>query len=229
MKKITFGLLLIGLLIAKACCAQFKDLQLHYELGSFKRGEQTIKRDFFKTKLQILNKDSLGLTYITAEVDYNAQSKGMSFGQFTVLRSLKLPFLKYVQPMAGHAAALGRSNYFFAGVLIPAKIGSVKLLPMFLYSYNKDAKRPDARAMVCVSTRILKFISIFGFASCWTYDNIVKGEGHGKKSGWQLSPQIWFHVNKSFAVGTKIDYSRNLYSADGTNDFLPTTGVRWVF
>jgi hypothetical protein len=229
MKKITFGLILMGLLIAKACTAQFKDLQLHYEAGSFKRGDQTVKRDFFKTKLQILSKDSIGITYLTAEIDYNSTSKGMSFGQFSLLRSFKFPFIKYVQPMIGHSAILGRNNYFFAGILVPAKVGSVTLLPMFLYSYNKDAKGPDARIMVGVSTRVLKRVSIFGFASTWTYDNNVSGEVKGKKVAWQLAPQIWFHATRAFAIGTKLDVSRNLYSVDGTTDFLPTAGVRWVF
>jgi hypothetical protein len=154
----------------------------------------------------------------------------MSFSQFTLLRSLKLPFLKYVQPTLGHAAVLGRDNMYFAGILVPAKFGNVTVLPLLLYSYTKKAEKPDARAMVGVSTRLFNNrVAIFGFASAWTYDNTIQGEVHGKKIGWQLSPQIWLHVNRAFAIGTKIDFSRNLYSADGSNDFLPTTGIRLVF
>jgi hypothetical protein len=229
MKKSILALAFIASMISQTATAQFKDIQLHYELGSFKAGDKTIKRDFFKTKFQILHTDSLGITYLNTEIDYNSKTKGMSFGQFTLLRSVKLPFAKIVQPALGHAAILGRNNFFFAGVMVPAKIGRVTVLPLFLYSYTKDAEKPDARVMAGVSTRLAKNrIAIFGFASTWTYDNNVQGEIKGKKVGWQLTPQIWFHVNRSFAVGSKIDLSKNLYSADGSCDFLPTTGVRWV-
>jgi hypothetical protein len=84
--------------------------------------------------------------------------------------------------------------------------------------------------MVGVSTKLFNGrLQVFGFASAWTYDNMVQGEYKGKKIGWQLTPQIWVHINKSFAVGTKLDYSRNLYTQDKSNDFLPTTGIRWVY
>jgi hypothetical protein len=230
MKKLIFALAVIASVASQKVSAQFKDIQLHYELGSFKRGDQTIKRDFFKMKFQILHKDSLGITYVNTEIDYNSATKGMSFGQFTLLRSLKLPVSKIVQPAVGHAASLGRNNYFFAGIMVPARFGRVTVLPLFLYSYTKDAKSPDARVMVGVSTRLAKKrIAIFGFASAWTYDKNISEEVKGKKIAWQLTPQIWFHVNRAFAVGTKIDLSRNLYSVDGTSDFLPTSGVRWVF
>jgi hypothetical protein len=230
MKKLIVFIAVIGTIVSYTTQAQFKDVQLHYETGSFKAGDKTIKRDFFKVKLQVLHKDTLGITYINTELDYNSKSKGMSFSQFTLLRSLKLPFLKYVQPSVGHAAAMGRDNMFFAGVLVPAKFGRVVVLPLFLYSYTKAAKKPDARVMIGVNTRLFKNrIAIFGFASAWTADNVVGAEVKGKKVGWQVSPQIWFHLNKSIALGTKLDYSRNLYTKDGSNDFLPTAGVRWVY
>jgi hypothetical protein len=230
MKKLILFLLFFSALICQTATAQFKDIQLHYELGSFKVGDKTVKREFFKAKLQILHKDTLGITYLNTELDYNSKTNGMSFAQFTFLRSFKIPALKFVQPMVGHATALGRDNMFFAGVLVPARFGKVTVLPAFLYSYTKAAKNPDARVLVGVSTRLFnKRIAIFGFASAWTYDKNVLGEIKGKRIAWQLTPQIWYHFNRSFAVGTKIDYSRNLYSADRTNDFLPTTGVRWVF
>jgi hypothetical protein len=228
----TFKLLVIaaGLFLSLSSVAQFKDVQLHYELGSFKAGEKTVKRDFFKTKLQVLHRDSLGLTYMNTELDYNSKSKGLSLSQFTLLRSLKLPFLKYVQPAAGHAAVIGRDNQFFAGVMVPARFGKVVVLPLFLYAYTKSAKKPDGRIMIGVNAKLFKNrVTIFGFASTWTFDNKIQGEVKGKKTGWQFTPQIWFRVNKAFSVGTKLDYSRNCYSADGTNDFLPTTGIRWVY
>jgi hypothetical protein len=231
MNKIILGIAILMSLLSENVTAQFKDLQLHYELGSFKVGDKKITREFFKTKLQILKRDSFGITYINAEIDYNSARKGMSFGQLTLLRSLKLRPLKFVQPMIGHAAALGRDNMFFAGILVPAKFGKVVVLPAFLYSYTKAAKQPDARILVGVSTKLFNNrLAIFGFASTWTYDNKnVGGEVIGKKVAWQLTPQIWYHINPAFAIGTKIDFSRNLYSADGSSDFLPTTGIRWVF
>jgi hypothetical protein len=230
MKKVMLFAIVIGTLVSYSSIAQFKDVQFHYELGTFKAGEKVIKRNFFKTKLQVLHRDSLGLTYMNTELDYNSKNKGMSFSQFTLLRSLKLPFLKYVQPSVGHAAALGRDNTFFAGVLVPAKFGKVVVLPLFLYAHTRSAKSADARIMVGVNARLFNSrVQIFGFASTWTSDKSPLAEVKGKRIGWQFTPQIWFHVNKSFAVGTKLDYSRNLYSADGTNDFLPTTGIRWVY
>lgn len=230
MKKLIVLSIIIGTTVSWSAQAQFKDVQLHYETGSFKAGDKTVKRDFFKAKLQVLNRDSLGLTYINTELDYNSKNKGLSFSQFTLLRSLKLPFLKYIQPSVGHAAALGRDNMFFGGVLVPAKVGKVVVLPLFLYSYTKAAKSADARIMVGVNTKICNGrITIFGFANTWTSDKVVEGEVKGKKIGWQVTPQIWFNLNQSIAVGTKLDYSRNLYTADRSNDFLPTAGVRWVY
>jgi hypothetical protein len=230
MKKLFFFSVLTSLMISYQAKAQFKDVQFHYEMGSFKAGDKTIKRDFFKTKLQVLHRDSLGLTYINTELDYNSKNKGLSFSQFTLLRSLKLPMLKYVQPTVGHAAALGRDNQFFAGVLVPARFGKVVVLPLLLYAYTRSAKSPDARIMIGVNTKLFKNrVAIFGFASTWSSDKVTGGEVKGKKVGWQIAPQIWFHINKSFAIGTKLDYSRNLYTADGTSDFLPTTGLRWVY
>jgi hypothetical protein len=230
MKKIIVLAVVIGTLVSFTTHAQFKDVQLHYETGSFKAGDKTIKRDFFKTKLQVLNRDSLGLTYINTELDYNSTSKGMSFSQFTLLRSLKLPVFKYVQPSVGHAAALGRDNMYFAGVLVPARFGKVVVLPLFLYSYTKAAKSADARILVGVNARLFNDrVVIFGFASTWTSDKMVGAEVKGKKIAWQFTPQIWFHLNKSIAIGTKLDYSRNHYTVDGTNDFMPTAGLRWVY
>lgn len=210
--------------------AQFKDVQLHYEMGSFKAGDVRIKRDFFKAKLQVLHRDSLGLTYLNTELDYNSPSKGLSFSQFTLLRSFKLPFFKYVQPTVGHAAALGRDNQYFAGVLVPARFGKVVVLPLLFYAYNKSAKSADARFMVGVNAKLFNNrVHIFGFASTWTSDKVVGTEVSGKKISWQFTPQIWYHLNKSIAIGTKLDYSKNLYTVDGSNDFLPTAGVRWAY
>lgn len=230
MKKIIFALAIFSTLTCQTVSAQFKDLQLHYELGSFKVGDKTVKREFFKTKLQILHRDSLGITYLNAELDYNSKTKGMSFAQFTLLKSFRIKALKFVQPMVGHATALGRNNMFFAGALVPAKFGKVTVLPALLYSYTKNAKKPDARFLVGVSTRLFnKRVAIFGFASAFTYDKAVDGEIKGKTIAWQLTPQIWYHFTPALALGSKIDFSRNVYSADKTNDFLPTAGARWVF
>jgi hypothetical protein len=230
MKSTIIALTFFGVLVSAGSFAQFKDIQFHYEIGSYKNGATTVKRDFFKAKIQILQSDSIGITYLNTEIDYNSKTKGMSFGQFTLLKSFKTRFSKFVQPTLGHAAALGRNNYFFAGVVVPLRFGKVTVLPLLLYSYTKDAKHPDARAMVAVSAKLFKKrLQIFGFANAWTYDNNVQGEVKGKKIAWQFTPQIWFHLTPALAIGGKIDYSRNLYSRDHTNDFLPTSGVRWVF
>nr|AIA10486.1 unknown Function [uncultured bacterium] len=230
MKKIIYTLAIIFCLVETAF-AQFADVQLHYAMGSYKRGDKTIRRDYFKTRFEMLNRDSIGTYYWSIDLDYNAPNKSISLSQTQIFHSIRIAKYKPIQPAVGHGGISGRSSYFFVGIHTPFSIGRVKFLPLLLYAYNKDAKKPDARLTIAYATRLLKNrISIFGFANTWTNDKVstVDGSVSGKIVGWQLRPQVWFNMTRKLAIGTELDFSKNLYTLNKPV-FLGSIGTKWGF
>jgi len=228
MMKLTMMVCL--LLIAVSVQAQFTGMQFHYETGTFKAGDQKVKRNSVSVQFETLNFDSLGTYYVNANFKYSMDDKA-TFAQLKMFRSFKIKPLNPVQLAVGHAGIVGINSFYYAGVHMPFRIGKVTFLPLLLYSYNKNAQSPDARFTSGYSTRLFKNkVSVFGFVDVWTMDRYTTERAlNGKRIGAQMTPQIWYNINNHIAMGTKLDISINRYSIDESIDVLPTAGVRWIF
>jgi len=229
MKKLIILLVTISTLGISCVNAQMLNTQFHYETGSFDVGGQKIKRNNFRYNIQMLNRDKLGTYYWSIDMKYSVEDSA-TFAQLQLFRTFKLPKMKYLQVAVGHAGIVGLNGYYFAGIHHPLKFGKLTLLPLLLYQYNKIAQSPDIRFMTGYSASLFNDkISIFGFANAFTSDKYNAGEVDGKTVVASLAPQIFYNLNKTFAIGTQIDASVNKYVRDGKVKVLPSIGLRADF
>lgn len=232
MKSITFSTMRVViaiLLTGKIAFAQFTNLQVHKEMGSFNVNETTkIKRDGFKAKFEMLGFDSLGIYYWNTSTQYTTNDKSVS-AQLQILRGISVSKRSRFQALLGHQSATGTTSQYYIGIHHPLKLGRVKFLPFLAYVYNKDQRSADFRFTSGVSTLLAKKkILIFGFVNAYTKDKITQDASASKEIGFQANPQVWFRFNKQLAAGGElgIDYLASRYQHFIA---IPTAAARWNF
>ncbi|MGF1635606.1 MAG: DUF5020 family protein [Cyclobacteriaceae bacterium] len=227
-------LILIGLLMTTCVLANaqtISNMQIHYDMGSYKVNDREITRNQMRGKFQMLGFDSLGSYYWGADLIYSPEEDKATSGQLTIFRGFKFSKKTHLQLVAGHTGIVGLNNFYYAGIHHPLKFGKVIILPMLLYSYNKSAKGPDVLFTTAFNTRILNDkVTIFGFFNAFTTDKVLPdGTINGKRTVMQLSPNIMYNLTKQIAIGTEIEAAYHRYSPEDKVIVLPGAMMRWTF
>ena len=226
MKK-AFLIAMAMLCLAHIARAQNPDMQVHYETGAYQVAGNQVVRSSFRLKFQQLSRNRLGTYYWTTELRYGMKDSAVS-AQAQYLQAIQIKGYQRIQPVIGHAAAVGINSYWFAGVHVPLQFGKLTILPLLMYSYHKQATKPDVRFTAGFSAPFFdNKLRLFGFANAWSADRPAPGgETAGKMLGFQVGPQLWYMVTERVGLGSEFEFSYHRYTLENKVIFLPTVGAR---
>jgi hypothetical protein len=217
MKKIS----LIWLCLCTVSFAQ--NFQLHYDLGK--------DRNYFTSTIEMFKPDEYGATFLFVDFDYDQPgNRSISLAYFEIARYIKIPRLNELSVTVQYndgVAPWGRLGHVWLfGLSHPINLGFVTINVDLLYRQMYGSKPPDGQlTLVWFKSFWQDRISFTGFVDVWTQD--LTGKEH--KSFVVLSePQLWFHLNKHFAIGGEVEISRNFLPSNQW-EFMPTVGAKWTF
>lgn len=217
MKKLIFlSIVLLSLSI------QAQNLQLHYDFGN--------GRKYLTSTLEMFKPDDWGNTFLFVDFNYNAN--GPTEGYWEIAREIKkwdVPFAVHVEYNGGLNALVPlqfNNAYLVGGVY---SWNSVDFSRGFsfqaLYKYIQGNVSPNNFQLTGVW--YLNFLndkfSFTGFADFWR----ERQDFIGTKYIFMSEPQLWYNINKSFAVGGEVEIDYNFAGMKGFNAF-PTLGLKWT-
>lgn len=230
MKKILFLMLFLS---ATAVFGQ--NLQLHYDMGE--------DRKYLTTTLEMFKPDKLGNTFFFVDMDYNVGDvEGMSLAYMEIARVFKtekMPVGLHVEYNGGFGQYYNVENYgyrindaWLAGVdySLNAEDFSKGFTLKALYKHIID--KHDASFQITAVWYVHFWdnrMTFSGFADFWREDSDFDYDGEADAEYVFLAePQLWFHINEHFAVGSEIEFNNNFANLEGFH-VNPTLGAKWTF
>lgn len=225
MKKFTF----IFFLLATCLVAKSQNVQLHYDFSS--------DRGYLTTTVEKFAPDQYGSTFFF--IDFNHSANGPTEAYWEMARELK----NWDGPLSVHLEYNGGLNR-----VIPLAINNAYLLGG-TYSWNaKDFSKGfslsamykmiqgntaphNAQFTAVWYLHMLEGkLSFTGFADFWTEKHLVFDDAGATEVGFIFlsEPQLWYNLNKSFAVGSEVELSYQFAGMAGFNVY-PTLAARWTF
>lgn len=209
---------------------QAQNVQVHYDFGNEKQ-----ERNYVTTTIEQFKPDKYGSTFFFVDFDYNLDKGKMSTAYVEFARNLKFwepNLMLHVEYNGGLILGKDENEYtgplenaWLAGVAYSFNMGKGAFEAQLNYKQIYGQNNPNGQfTFVWFYPFFNNKLSFTGFADFWTSDKF--GES-GKKMVFLSEPQLWFNINKSFAVGGEVELSQNFL----TEDFLvcPTLGAKWTF
>jgi len=209
-----------------------QNLQLHYDLGK--------GRNYLTSTVEMFRPDKYGSTFFFIDMNYSAGGiKGVSLGYWEIARAIKF----WDEPVALHAEYNGGSGLFNAGESIGGYVVRDAWLGGLEYSFDaenfskgftiqalyKYIRGKHDASFQLTGVWYLNFLknkfSFTGYTDFWREDFIFDGDK--TRFVIQSEPQLWFNVNKKFAIGgeAEIDYN---FLFKGLKCY-PTLGAKVTF
>lgn len=227
-------LLLFALLISKV---NAQNLQLHYDLGK--------DRNYLTSTFEYFHADNLGSTFLFVDMDYDiGEIRGISSAYWEIGRSFTLA----KSPFAIH----GEYNGGFLQWRDSGFVGIVQINDAFLagpeYNYNNEdftlgitmqlmykyiRDKHDASFQI---TGVWYYhflkgkLSFTGFADFWKEDTYYPSgllETEKTEYIFMAEPQLWFNIDKHFAIGSELEIGNNFAGIKGLQ-LNPTIGFKWT-
>ncbi len=216
--------LIIIALVLVSVSVKAQNLQLHYDFGN--------GRKYLTSTIEMFKPDNYGNTFFFVDFNYNAQ--GPQEGYWEIARE----FQKWKAPIAFHVEyngglhadnnlALQFNNAYLLGAAYSwnAEDYSKGFTFQALYKYIQGNVSPNNFQLTGVW--YLNFLNdkmtFTGFADFWRETQ----QSINTKYIYNAEPQLWFNINKSFAVGSEVEVDYNFASIKGLTIF-PTLGVKWT-
>jgi len=238
MRKFT----LLFLFAMVALVAKSQNLQLHYDFGA--------DRGYLTSTLEKFAPDKYGSTFFF--VDFNYDKKGPTEAYWEIARELK----NWDGPLSVHVEYNGGLHTNVYGQLLGVDLrNSFQINNDYLlggtYSWNaKDfSKGFSVSAMyknIQGNTAPHNFqltgvwylnmldgkLAFTGFADFWSEKHTVSNDGfttdfQDAKFVFLSEPQLWYNLNKNFAVGGEVELGYNFAGVAGFKA-CPTLGVKWT-
>ncbi len=225
MKRALSFLVLLSIFVS----AWAQDVQLHYD---FVRAAQ-VKGTYFTSTVEYLGTNQKGTTYFFIDMDYSSDFKGVKLTYWEISRDQtlwNLPFQLHVEYTAGNlfidtTQGMPISRSYIFGINFPFTIGKMYFGGAFLLRKFAYTKRLNYQFTgVWDGDFLNNKITIDGFIDIWTEENLV---GNGLMLKVLTEPQFWYNINKTFAVGSEIEISRNFIAFDNKFHVLPTVAIKW--
>jgi hypothetical protein len=210
--------------------ARGQNVQLHYDMGK--------GRGYFTSTIEMFRPDNWGSTFFFIDMDYNVGDiKGMSLAYLEIARAIKL----YDSHWALHGEyngglfqipsgeALQIEDSWLAGLeySMSSSDFSKGLTLQALYKYIRG-KHDAAFQLTAVWFWDLAGgkISFTGFADWWRED--FQFDQKTTKFVLQAEPQLWYNINKNFALGSEAEVDVNFGGLKGFH-IMPTIGGKVTF
>ncbi len=208
-----------------------QNIQLHYDFGEARDGKMKKNRKYFTTTLEMFKPDSMGTTFWFVDMDYDDRENGMSFAYWEIVRTLKIPKIKFMELAFSYNDGMFIDHAWLAGISIPIKIGKYTISTSYYYRAEKNAKSADFQFTGVWHFPLFNNKATFcGFVDLWTSDDYNnQGKRDGKRAVFLTEPQLWFKLNSHFAVGGEVEISKNFFTFDDDIEVMPTVGAKWEF
>lgn len=219
--------LILTIFIVKA-----QNVQLHYDMGK--------DRGYLTSTVEMFRPDKTGNTFFFIDFDYGVgDMKGVSLSYFEIARCFKLG----KSPFSWHGEYNGGFGKFKATPFDGAYTINNAWLTGIDYSWNaSDFSRGFSLKALYknIANTMDKKPNGFQLTGVW-YVNFAKGKlsftgfadlwkektAYGKMV-FLSEPQLWFNINKNFAVGGEVELSNNFGGMDGFK-VMPTLGLKYTF
>jgi hypothetical protein len=231
MKK---NLMIIFVFASSSILAQ--NLQVHYDFGK--------DREYLTTTLEMFKPDKLGNTFFFVDMDYNVGDvKGISLAYMEIARVLKteeMPVGIHVEYNGGFgqfnvdSTNLGYriNDSWLAGIdySINADDFSKGISFKAMYKHIVDKQDVSFQLTTVWYLHFLnKRMTFSGFADFWKEDSDFNFDGKTDSEFIFIAePQLWYHINNHFSLGSEIEFSNNFANMEGFN-VMPTLGAKWIF
>ncbi|HMK39457.1 MAG TPA: DUF5020 family protein [Bacteroidota bacterium] len=234
-----FRLLFLTLILATPIRSQ--TLQLHYELRHSMEPAR-YERDFPQLYFEYFKGTDAGSFQLKMQSDFTGEKSNI--GQFYLQVSKNLRFWKpAIFLQVQYSGGLGISepgsygyyirNAFSAGPSYPFRWNDAWCNAFVSYTFNA-LERPS-HDILC-SFYWGKgfwdyFVEFTGDIQFWTLNKDqgpVSGAGEGgKRFYFYGEPQIWFNIDATFALGSKLNLYYHVLTNDGVFQAFPTLAVRY--
>jgi len=213
-----------------------QNLQVHYDFAE--------DRQFVTTTLEMFKPDKLGNTFFFVDMDYSSGgTKGVSLAYFEIARVFKtekMPLGVHVEYNGGFGQfntpggnmAYQINDAWLAGVDYSMNAADFSKGITFKALYKNIRDKHDA-SFQFTTVWYVNFLdnkmTFSGFADFWREDSDFNFDGTADAQYVFLSePQIWYHINKSFSIGSEVEFSSNFGGVEGFK-VRPTLAAKWNF
>lgn len=217
-----------------------QNLQLHYDYGRAKNGDQDINRGYVTATFEHFSIDKLGNTFIFFDFDFGLSTGNTSLAYTEISRNWQLPHVGKLQLHTEFNGGLMINgdhfiqipNAWLLGLTYPIQIGKFTLPVSISYRQQQDAKQgPDFQLTTTWMHNFWKDrITFCGFIDIWTQDKVKFDEGNlheGKQLTILTEPQLWYNINPSISLGGEVEISRNFFIFDNKFKTMPTVAFKW--
>jgi hypothetical protein len=124
-------------------------------------------------------------------------------------------------------------NTYSAGISYPFKIGDAYLSSILFYKYVPYAKPSNdfLYTMYFYHGLFHYKAELAGDFSIWTenrnHGDEVSTALSGKRFYFFAEPQVWYHLNKKFSAGSKVNMYYHVNTTDNIFEIYPTAAIRW--
>lgn len=214
-----------------SAAAYAQNIQMYYD---FERKAPVATFEIFKP-------DKLGSTFFMTDYYFKGPD-GVNMVYFELHREFNIgkkwgAHLQYDDGLSiGSLPDGGYSGYpldqvAHAGVFVPIHFGKFVLNTVYLVRYAFNKQSVDGQIEAIWNHNFLKSqrLTFKGFFYIWSEKFKMDSEGKwdsARSVGILAEPQLWFNINKSFAVGTELEFSNNFAGVDGFK-FRPCLGIKW--
>jgi hypothetical protein len=225
MRKFT----LLFMLIVATMVAKSQNLQMHYDFGA--------DRGYLTTTLEKFAPDKFGSTFFF--VDFNYDKNGPTEAYWEIARELKnwdAPLSVHVEYNGGLNKVMQFNNAYLLGGTYSwnAKDFSKGFSLSAMYKNIQGNKTPHNFQLTGVwyLNMLDGKLAFTGFADFWSEAHTVSNDGfvanfQDAKFIFLSEPQLWYNLNKNFAVGGECELGYNFAGVAGFKA-CPTLAVKWT-
>ena len=226
MRKFT----LLIFLVTISLLVKSQNLQLHYDFSS--------ERNYLTSTLEQFKPDAMGSTFFF--VDFNYDANGPIEAYWEIARELKkwdAPVSLHLEYNGGLNTALQFNNAYLLGGTYswnaPDFSKGFSLSAMYKLIQGNSSPHNIQLTGVWYLNMLKGKLLFSGFADLWTEKHTVSNDGFVADFQdvgiiFLSEPQLWYNLNKSFAVGGEVELSYHFAGMAGFKVF-PTVGAKWTF
>jgi len=202
---------LITIFVTVAVTAQ--NLQLHRD---FERGHFTTTFEYFKM-------DKYGNTFTFIDFDYNS-AVGTSAAYYEIARVLKtekMPVGLHVEYNAGNSNQFSYNEAWIFGANYSKGNAKWGFSTYAGYKAFTGANKGNFQITGTWYVHLIENkLTFSGFADLWSEN------GLSEKTVFLSEPQLWYHLNKSFSIGSEIELTNN-FAYEFEFNVRPTLAIKW--
>jgi len=214
-----------------------QNLQLHYDFGK-SRDRNATDRGYFTSTFEMYKPDKLGSTFWFIDMDYSNTQKQIGLAYMEFARNFKIgkfpvqPHVEFnggvyfhnkVTPLSGGSI----SNAWLFGGALPLTLGKGSIEFQLMYKAITYATKADGQFTVVWFYPLFNGkVAFDGFLDFWSEDKFDHSE---KKFVLLTEPQVWYTLNKTFAIGSEVEISHNFIFMSKKTEIYPTLAMKWNF